>query len=144
MQTPKTVSLTLVGLRNLTLEPLSIEMKKFSAINFITNLFPAITPILQVSGHTDYVKKMDIILKAVGIQTCDDVFDVDSNMRKSKSYAPERGDSMPGCQLHRSKSDSVLVSRKMVSLVGPRTFLAVAGALVVHLRLFIVSSFVVP
>ncbi|EEC07082.1 transmembrane and coiled-coil domain-containing protein, putative, partial [Ixodes scapularis] len=44
-----------------------------------------------VSGHTDYVKKMDIILKAVGIQTCDDVFDVDSNMRKSKSYAPERG-----------------------------------------------------
>uniref|UniRef100_A0A4D5RVV6 Putative conserved plasma membrane protein n=2 Tax=Ixodes scapularis TaxID=6945 RepID=A0A4D5RVV6_IXOSC len=72
-----------------------------------------------VSGHTDYVKKMDIILKAVGIQTCDDVFDVDSNMRKSKSYAPERGDSMPGCQLHRSKSDSVLVSRKMVSLANP-------------------------
>uniref|UniRef100_A0A147BQR7 Putative transmembrane and coiled-coil domain-containing proteinconserved plasma membrane protein n=1 Tax=Ixodes ricinus TaxID=34613 RepID=A0A147BQR7_IXORI len=72
-----------------------------------------------VSGHTDYVKKMDIILKAVGIQTCDDVFDMDSNMRKSKSYAPERGDSMPGCQLHRSKSDSVLVSRKMVSLANP-------------------------
>lgn len=71
-----------------------------------------------VSGHTDYVKKMDIILKAVGIETCDDVSDKDPSMRKSKSYAPERGDNIQGQQLHRSKSDSVLVSRKTLHLVS--------------------------
>lgn len=72
-----------------------------------------------VSGHTDYVKKMDIILKAVGIETCDDVSDKDPSMRKSKSYAPERGDNIQGQQLHRSKSDSVLVSRKTLHLANP-------------------------
>lgn len=64
-----------------------------------------------VSGHTDYSKKMDIILKAVGIQTCDDVSDVDSSMRKSKSYAPDRGEVHSGVHLNRSKSDTYLISK---------------------------------
>lgn len=65
-----------------------------------------------VSGHTDYVKKMDVILKAVGIQTCDDVLEADPSMRKSRSYAPERADSWRGQPLHRSRSDSLLCSKK--------------------------------
>ncbi|XP_077535675.1 transmembrane and coiled-coil domain-containing protein 4-like isoform X1 [Haemaphysalis longicornis] len=70
-----------------------------------------------VSGHTDYVKKMDIILKAVGIQTCDDVLEADPGMRKSRSYAPERADNWQ--PLHRSRSDSVLCSKKKAAQAAP-------------------------
>lgn len=75
-----------------------------------------------VSGHTDYVKKMDIILKAVGIQTCDDVLEADPSMRKSRSYAPaDRGENFPSLQLHRSRSDSALCARKTLSVAcAPR------------------------
>ncbi|KAH6933133.1 hypothetical protein HPB50_012484 [Hyalomma asiaticum] len=69
-----------------------------------------------VSGHTDYVKKMDIILKAVGIQTCDDVLEADPSMRKSKSYAPDREENLRGLQMHRSRSDSVLCTKKTVNV----------------------------
>ncbi|XP_077510774.1 transmembrane and coiled-coil domain-containing protein 4-like isoform X1 [Amblyomma americanum] len=75
-----------------------------------------------VSGHTDYVKKMDIILKAVGIQTCDDVLEADPSMRKSRSYAPaDRGENFRSQQLHRSRSDSALYARKTVNVAcAPR------------------------
>uniref|UniRef100_L7M7A7 Transmembrane and coiled-coil domain-containing protein 4 n=1 Tax=Rhipicephalus pulchellus TaxID=72859 RepID=L7M7A7_RHIPC len=72
-----------------------------------------------VSGHTDYVKKMDIILKAVGIQTCDDVLEADPSMRKSKSYAPDRDENLRGPQMHRSRSDSVLCTKKSVIVACP-------------------------
>jgi hypothetical protein len=34
-----------------------------------THCWPSLTVLLQVSGHLDYAKQMDVILKAVGIHT---------------------------------------------------------------------------
>ncbi|XP_015925330.1 transmembrane and coiled-coil domain-containing protein 4 isoform X2 [Parasteatoda tepidariorum] len=42
-----------------------------------------------VSGHMDYSNKMDVILKAVGVRTIDEIVD-DSKLRKSRSEIPTR------------------------------------------------------
>lgn len=58
----------------------------------------------------DYANKMDIILKAVGIRTIDEVIDVETPLRKSQSAMPS-GRKASFCHkrvLHKSKSDGNL------------------------------------
>ncbi|KAF8777697.1 Transmembrane and coiled-coil like protein [Argiope bruennichi] len=63
-----------------------------------------------VSGHMDYANKMDIILKAVGVRTTDEVID-EFKLRKSRSDLPhsdQRTSASRQRYRQRSKSDSAI------------------------------------
>ncbi|CAL1292717.1 unnamed protein product [Larinioides sclopetarius] len=63
-----------------------------------------------VSGHMDYANKMDIILKAVGVRTTDEVID-EFKLRKSRSDLPHSVQKMSILRQRyrqRSKSDSAI------------------------------------
>lgn len=57
----------------------------------------------------DYANKMDIILKAVGIRTIDEIIDGETQLRKSQSAMPS-GRKVSFChkRIHKSRSDGYL------------------------------------
>ncbi|KAH8042133.1 hypothetical protein HPB51_021217 [Rhipicephalus microplus] len=55
----------------------------------------------------------------ISITTCDDVLEADPSMRKSKSYAPDRDENLRDPQMHRSRSDSVLCTKKSAIVACP-------------------------
>ncbi|KAG1651522.1 Transmembrane and coiled-coil domain-containing protein 4 [Nymphon striatum] len=62
-----------------------------------------------VTGHMDYAQKMDLILKAVGVRTRDEVHDVDSHFKKSKTlYSMVDKTLSPDVKMRRWKSEMAL------------------------------------